>query len=119
MKKLTFMMAMFLLMLAGSATAQEERGLTKAEKKALQERIDSLLFVEAEQAINDRAFTLEADQVIFKRLARPKSCRALYVCVGFSESLRICLQSSYSRPCGEYRRLPSCQTYLARGQVPL
>lgn len=42
MKKLTFMMAMFLLMLAGSATAQEERDLTKAEKKALQERIDSL-----------------------------------------------------------------------------
>lgn len=66
MKKLTFMMAMFLLMLAGSATAQEERDLTKAEKKALQERIDSLLFVEAEQAINNRAFTLEADQVIFK-----------------------------------------------------
>ena len=22
-------------------------------------------------------------------------------------------------PCGGYRRLPSCQTYLARGQVPL
>ena len=36
-------MTMFLLMLAGSATAQEEtRELTKAERKALQARIDSL-----------------------------------------------------------------------------
>ena len=26
-----------------------------------------------------------------------KSCRAFYLCVGFSESLRSCLQSSYSR----------------------
>ena len=31
----------------------------------------------------------------------------LMYAVGFSESLRICLQSSYSRPCGGYRRLPS------------
>lgn len=36
-----------------------------------------------------------------------KSCRAFYVCVGFSESLRICLKSSYSRPCDGYRRLPT------------
>ena len=36
-----------------------------------------------------------------------KSCRAFYVCVGFSESLRICLQSSYSRPCGWNRWLPT------------
>lgn len=56
---------MFLLMLAGNAAAQE-RELTKAEKKALQERIDSLQYAEAVQALNDRAFTLEADQVIFK-----------------------------------------------------
>lgn len=66
MKKLTFMMTMFLLMLAGSAAAQEEKELTKAEKKALEERMDSLLYVEAEQALNNRAFTLEADQVMFK-----------------------------------------------------
>ena len=68
MKKLTLMMTMFLLLLAGSAAAQQEqeRELTKAEKKALQEHIDSLLFVEAEQAIDAREFTLEADQVVFK-----------------------------------------------------
>lgn len=66
MKNLTWMMAMFLLMLAGSAAAQEEKELTKAEKKALQERIDKYLHDEAEEALNNRAFTLEADQVIFK-----------------------------------------------------
>ena len=38
-------------------------------------------------------------------------------CVGFSESLRICLQSSYSRPCGGYRRLPTDR--MGSGQVPL
>ena len=66
MKNLTWMMAMFLLMLAGSAAAQEEKELTKAEKKALQERMDNFLHDEAEEALNNRAFTLEADQVIFK-----------------------------------------------------
>ncbi len=67
MKRLTLMMTMFLLLLAGSATAQQvERELTKAERKALQARIDSLQFAEAEQAINNRAFTLEANQVVFK-----------------------------------------------------
>lgn len=63
---MTLMMTMFLLLLAGSAAAQQERELTKAEKKALQEHIDSLLFVEAEQALENRAFTLEADRVVFK-----------------------------------------------------
>ena len=67
MKNIALCMTMFLLMLAGSATAQEEtRELTKAERKALQARIDSLQYAEAEKALNDRAFTLEADQVIFK-----------------------------------------------------
>lgn len=67
MKNIALFMTMFLLMLAGSATAQEEtRELTKTERKALQARIDSLQHAEAEKALNDRAFTLEADQVIFK-----------------------------------------------------
>ena len=39
------------------------------------------------------------------------------LCVGFSESLRICLQSSYSRQCGGYRRLPTDRK--GSGQVPL
>ena len=41
MKKFAFVLAMFLLVWAGSAAAQV-RELTKEEKKALQERIDSL-----------------------------------------------------------------------------
>lgn len=66
MKKLKLIMAVFLIMITGIATAQEKKELTKTEKKALQERIDSLLHTEAEQALYDRAFTLEADQVVFK-----------------------------------------------------
>lgn len=57
---------MFLLVWAGSAAAQE-RELTKEEKKALQERIDSLQHADAERAIYEKSFTMEADQVIFKR----------------------------------------------------
>lgn len=40
--------------------------LSKEEKKILQQRIDSALFAQAETAINDTAFTLEANQVVFK-----------------------------------------------------
>ena len=39
------------------------------------------------------------------------------VCVRIIESLRICLQSSYSRTCGGYRRLPTDRQ--GSGQVPL
>ena len=63
MRKLVSVMMIVLSVMAGHIQAQE---LTRAEKKALQERLDSLLFVEAEQAINDKEFTLEADQVVFK-----------------------------------------------------
>lgn len=66
MKRFSMLMTLFLLMLAGSVAAQEEKELTKAEKKALQERIDSLQHAEAVQALNERAFTLEADKVVFK-----------------------------------------------------
>ncbi|MDM8267925.1 DUF4251 domain-containing protein [Barnesiella viscericola] len=66
MKKFAFVLAMFLLVWAGSAAAQE-RELTKEEKKALQERIDSLQHADAERAIYEKSFTMEADQVIFKR----------------------------------------------------
>lgn len=65
MKRIAFVLAMFLLVWAGSAAAQE-RELTKEEKKALQERIDSLQHADAERAIYEKAFTMEADQVIFK-----------------------------------------------------
>ena len=38
----------------------------RAEEKALQQKIDSMQFAEALQAICDTAFTLEADEVVFK-----------------------------------------------------
>ena len=66
MKRISILLALFLLMQAGSAAAQEEKELTKAEKRALQERIDSLQHAEAIQALNEHAFTLEADKVVFK-----------------------------------------------------
>ena len=69
MKRFSILLTLFLLVMAGSAAAQEERELTKAEKKALQERIDSLQYAEAVQALNDRAFTLEADKVIYGQTA--------------------------------------------------
>lgn len=67
MRTLICMIALLAFMMAGTATAQETRELTKKEKKALQARMDSLQYVQAEQAINEKAFVLEADRVVFKR----------------------------------------------------
>lgn len=67
MRTLICMMTLMAFVVAGTATAQETRKLTKKEKKALQARVDSLQFVEAERAINEKAFVLEADRVVFKR----------------------------------------------------
>ena len=53
-----------------AATAQsntQDKELSKKEKKLMEARIDSALNAEAIQAINDTAFTIEADQVMFKR----------------------------------------------------
>ena len=69
MRTLLCMLTLLALMLAGTVSAQDtERKLTKKEKKALAARVDSLQFVSAEQAINEKAFVLaEADRVVFKR----------------------------------------------------
>lgn len=68
MRILICMLTTLALMLAGTVSAQEiERKLTKKEKKALQVKVDSLQFVEAEKAVNEKAFVFEADRVIFKR----------------------------------------------------
>ena len=68
MKKIfSGIMLVMLLFVAGGVQAQETgRGLTREEKKAMQARLDSLLFEEAKQAMDDRQFTLEADRVVFK-----------------------------------------------------
>ena len=54
-----------LALMVGHIQAQEVE-LTKEEKKALQEKIDSIQHAEAVEAINAKKFTLEADQVVFK-----------------------------------------------------
>ena len=61
MKKIVLFMIMTLTLLAGHIQAQDtEKKLSREEKKALQEQLDSLFAVEAIQAINEKAFTLEA-----------------------------------------------------------
>ena len=55
---------MLLAIVSGNVYAQEV-GLTGAEKKAIQERLDSLMYVKAEKAISKKDFTLEADKVVF------------------------------------------------------
>lgn len=57
---------MLLTLMAGNVHAQEFEKLTSAERKAIQEKLDSLMYVEAEKAISDKDFTLEADKVEFK-----------------------------------------------------
>lgn len=57
---------MLLTLMAGNVHAQEFEKLTGAERKAIQEKLDSLMYVEAEKAISDKDFTLEADKVEFK-----------------------------------------------------
>ena len=65
MKK--FLITMFALsVMAGNILAQEAKELSREERKALQEQLDSLLHVEAMKAVEAKAFTLEADQVVFK-----------------------------------------------------
>lgn len=65
MKKMVSILICALALMVGHIQAQEVE-LTKEEKKALQEKIDSIQHVEAMEAINAKQFTLEADQVVFK-----------------------------------------------------
>ena len=44
-----------------------EKKMTRQEKKEAQKAMEQALFEEARQAIENKAFTLEADRVIFKR----------------------------------------------------
>lgn len=66
MKKMLFMMLTLLITVGGIQAQEVEKELTREQKKELQERLDSLMFAEAVQAIDNKMFTLEADQVVFK-----------------------------------------------------
>lgn len=65
MKKMVSILICALALMVGHIQAQEVE-LTKEEKKALQEKIDSIHHAEAMEAVNAKKFTLEADQVVFK-----------------------------------------------------
>lgn len=50
----------------GQNARQEDRKLTRQERKELQDSLDMAFFREAKQAIDNKDFVLEADKVIFK-----------------------------------------------------
>ena len=52
--------------LYGTPNTKEQRAQTRKQRKAEQAHTDSILAAEAIQAVRDTAFTLEADQVVFK-----------------------------------------------------
>ena len=66
MKIIISLLMLFMPVLASSIHAQSSEEMTAAERKAIQEKLDSIMFVQVEKAIIDRDFTLEADKVEFK-----------------------------------------------------
>lgn len=80
MKKIVYgLVAMMMAMAGTTASAQDiyglenqkktletEKELSRQEQRALQQKIDSVQWAEAVEAMKDSTFTLEADQVIFK-----------------------------------------------------
>ena len=67
MKRIVFM-SVIMLFAAVAAFAQDDgqRKMTRKERKALQARVDSMLHAQADSAMLDSAFVLEADEVMFK-----------------------------------------------------
>lgn len=66
MKKVALLTLAVLFGCVTFTQAQTVKELTREEKKTEQETLDKLLFEEAKQAIENKSFVLEADQVIFK-----------------------------------------------------
>lgn len=73
MKKIVSFVVLALWVALGHIHAQDQQNQKKLlreqrreERRAQEERQDSLLFSQAFQAINNKAFTLEANQVVFK-----------------------------------------------------
>lgn len=69
MRKIVTAITALLMMTALTAVAQteaQERQLSKQERKAMQQKIDSLQYVNAMAAVSDTSFVLEADRVVFK-----------------------------------------------------
>lgn len=66
MKKVALLTLAALFGCMALVQAQTTKEQTRKEKKAAQAALDQLLFEEAKQAVDNKAFVLEADQVIFK-----------------------------------------------------
>ena len=70
MKKIIFLLVALVASMGiqaqTSGEKKVERELSRAERRALQQKIDSVQWAEAMQAVADTAFTLEADHVVFK-----------------------------------------------------
>ena len=68
MKKIILLVFVSLFCCIDYSQAQTtEKKMTRQEKKEAQKAMEQALFEEARQAIENKAFTLEADRVIFKR----------------------------------------------------
>lgn len=67
MKRTVYIAVLLVMILSATAQAQVNESLTKEEQKELNEKIDSIMFVQGVQAIKDKQFTLEADKIISKR----------------------------------------------------
>lgn len=70
MRRIVSFVVLALWVALGQIHAQNQKKLLREqrreERKAQEERQDSLQFSQAFQAVNNRAFTLEANQVVFK-----------------------------------------------------
>lgn len=69
MNRLVIMLvAMFVCVGVAQAQSQkEERAQAREERRAEQARLDSLLYLRARKAIDEKSYVLEADRVVFKR----------------------------------------------------
>ena len=112
MKKIILLVSVVLFGCVGYAQAQtSEKKLSRQERKEAKRAMEQALFEEAKQAIENKSFTLEADQVIFKR-GRTGSFQ--YTCkrsqwLGWSNCRRQCvrLQSDHRQK----RQHPSGNEY--------
>ena len=67
MKQAFRLLVMMLLLVPLGLAAQDGQSLSRQQRKAIQEQLDSLRFVQGASAVADREFTIEADRVVFKR----------------------------------------------------
>lgn len=68
MKKILLLIVVTLFCCAGYTQAQTtDKKMSRQEKKEAQKAREQVLFEQARQAMENKAFTLEADRVIFKR----------------------------------------------------